>query len=268
MINGKKLFLGILLLGFFSCVSPISTNEKKAKTAKDKYDVYLLIGQSNMAGRGRMIASDTLGIIEGVWLLNEKGKPEKAVSPLNKYSSIRKSLPIQQIGPGEAFAKTLRQKTGKKILLVVNARGGSNIKAWLPSAEEKYLDEAIRRTKEATKYGPLKGILWHQGESNSGAPQSYMKQLETMVGELRKQLDADNVPFVAGEIAPWHHNRDKFNPIIRTIKEHINNSDWVSSESCGMLKNENDPHFSREGQMILGERYAQKIYELVYKNNL
>jgi hypothetical protein len=131
------------------------------------------------------------------------------------------------------FAKTLRQKTGKKILLVVNARGGSNIKAWLPSAEEKYLDEAIRRTKEATKYGPLKGILWHQGESNSGAPQSYMKQLETMVGELRKQLDADNVPFVAGEIAPWHHNRDKFNPIIRTIKEHINNSDWVSSESCG-----------------------------------
>lgn len=101
-----------------------------------------------------------------------------------------------------SIRKTLRQKTGKKILLVVNARGGSNIKAWLPSAEEKYLDEAIRRTKEATKYGPLKGILWHQGESNSGAPQSYMKQLETMVGELRKQLDADNVPFVAGEIAP------------------------------------------------------------------
>ena len=85
-----------------------------------------------------------------------------------------------------------------------------------------------------------------------------------MVGELRKQLDADNVPFVAGEIAPWHHNRDKFNPVIHTIKEHIKNSDWVSSEGCGMLKDENDPHFSREGQMILGERYAQKIYELVY----
>ncbi len=263
MIKGLKLFLGVLLLGFLSCAG--IAGDKKAKTAKNEYDVYLLIGQSNMAGRGEMIASDTLDIIEGVWLLNEKGEPEKAVAPLNKYSSIRKNIQLQQIGPGNAFGKTLYSKTGKKILLVVNARGGSNIKAWLPGAEEKYLNEAIRRTKEATKYGTLKGILWHQGESNSRAPQSYMQQLKLVVSELRGQLDANDVPFVAGEIAPWHHNSDKFNPVIHSIKQHIVNSDWVSSKGCGMLKNEDDPHFSREGQIILGERYAQKIYELVYQ---
>lgn len=39
------------------------------------FDIYLMIGQSNCAGRGYMIESDTADIILGVWLLNAEVRP-------------------------------------------------------------------------------------------------------------------------------------------------------------------------------------------------
>ena len=70
-----------------------------------EYDVFLLLGQSNMAGRGTMIEGDEDIIHENVFLLNNKGKVEPAANPLNRYSSIRLNLSQQQIGPGYSFSK-------------------------------------------------------------------------------------------------------------------------------------------------------------------
>ena len=64
-----------------------------------EYDVFLLLGQSNMAGRGTMIDGDEKVIHENVFLLNNKGKVEPATNPLNRYSSIRRDISEQQIGP-------------------------------------------------------------------------------------------------------------------------------------------------------------------------
>lgn len=235
-----------------------------------EYDVYLLIGQSNMAGRGTMLPEDIAAPIEGVYLLDTEGKVVPATNPLNQYSTIRKDMKHQQINPGVAFSKKIYQTTGRKVLLVVNARGGSSISEWakgkVSSAVEgkSFYDEAVRRTRQATAYGPLKAILWHQGESDSNASKvtGYMDKLVELVSNLRSDLGA--VPFVAGEIAPWHTNRNNFNPIIRTISTKIPDSDWVSSEGCDMLIDESDPHFGREGQLLLGERYAEKILKMVY----
>ena len=242
-----------------------------------EYDVYLLIGQSNMAGRGTMIAGDEKPI-EGVYLLDTEGNVVPATNPLNQYSTIRKEMKHQQINPGFSFSQEIYKATGRKVLLVVNARGGSNISEWAKgktttfdytdasgkksSVSLSFLSEAIRRTKQATAYGPLKAILWHQGESNSSSPSGYMDKLTELVSNLRAELGA--VPFIAGEIAPWHKNKDKFNPIINTISTVIPNSDCVSSEGCNMLLDENDPHFGRDGQILLGQRYAEKVLKMVY----
>ena len=242
-----------------------------------EYDVYLLIGQSNMAGRGTMIAGDEKPI-EGVYLLDTEGNVVPATNPLNQYSTIRKEMKHQQINPGFSFSQEIYKATGRKVLLVVNARGGSNISEWAKgktttfdytdasgkksSVSLSFLSEAIRRTKQATAYGPLKAILWHQGESNSSSPSGYMDKLTELVSNLRAELGA--VPFIAGEIAPWHKNKDKFNPIINTISTVIPNSDCVSSEGCNMLLAENDPHFGRDGQILLGQRYAEKVLKMVY----
>ena len=220
-------FMTIAAMTFASCAN------------QDDYDVYLLIGQSNMAGRGTMLAEDTLNVIEGVWLLDPDGIPEPAKAPLNKYSTIRKNLGMQQIGPGNSFAEETRKATGRKILLVVNARGGSALEEWMP------------------------GNTWHQGESNSGRSETYPDSLSVFVSALRQEFGDDDIPFVAGEVGHWTDHAEEFNSMISHISERIPCSDYVSSEGCSMLKDESDPHFSRDGQILLGKRYAHKVLEMI-----
>ena len=234
-----------------------------ACTPKDDYDVYLMIGQSNMAGRGRMIDQDTIPI-KGVYLLNDSAKVEPAVAPLNKYSTIRKGIGMQQISLANNFSAVLHEKTGRKILLVMNARGGSSIKEWSPNVKDNYVDKAIARTKDALHYGELKGIIWHQGETDASDPSFYMDSLKIMVSHIRKELNAEEVPFVAGEIAHWFNHPEAFNTVIHGMTDEIPHSAWVSSEGCSWLRGENDPHFSRDGQMLLGKRYAETVLDLVY----
>lgn len=233
-----------------------------ACSGNDDYDVYLLLGQSNMAGRGRMLPEDTVKTIEGVWLLNADGVPEPAVSPLNRYSSIRKEIGMQQICPGNYFSEEMHKATGRKILLVVNARGGSSLSEWMKdSPEQDYFEEAVKRAGQAARYGKIKAVLWHQGESDSGRSDVYLDSLAVFVSDLRKAIGDESVPFIAGEIARWTDNADAFNEMISHISGRIPNSFYVSSEGCTPLKDVSDPHFSRNGQMLLGHRYACKVLE-------
>lgn len=171
------------------------------------YDLYLCIGQSNMAGRGTL-TEETSGAIPDVYLFNDRNEFEKATNPLNRYSTIRKELKMQGVGPAYSFAKTMAAQTGRKIGLVVNARGGSSIQSNLP------------------------GLF-----------------------------------FVAGEIASWAPNGQAseniraFNEMISHISDFIPNTACVSSEGLMPLIDYSDPHFCTDSQIVLGERYAQKVLE-------
>ena len=137
---------------------------------RGKLHIYLLIGQSNMAGRAPFTKEES-GVVQRTYLLNGEDEWELAKNPFNRYSTIRKELGMQKLNPGYTFAKTmLATAKGISIGLVVNAKGGTSIKAW--SAGSKFYMEALRRTKIARRTGVLKGILWHQGESDSGNPSS------------------------------------------------------------------------------------------------
>lgn len=223
--------------------------------------MYLLIGQSNMAGRGYMTAEDTTSTIDGVYLLNGKDKPEPARHPLNRYSTIRKSIKMQQVGPGGSFGEEMHKKTGHKILLVVNAKGGSSIRQW--ACDSLFYKEAVRRGREGMKYGDLKGILWLQGCADASPKRlaEYPGRLAILASSLRKDLGvkAGDVPFVAGQIPHWNEGYTNFNLTIPHIKEWIPNSDWVSTEGLTMRKDKKDPHYSRESQIVLGQRFAEKF---------
>lgn len=265
-MNLRSLLLG--LLSFLTvCVCSV-----QAKNVSEEYDVFLLIGQSNMAGRGYMIDGDKDIIDKRVFILNDKGEIVPATNPLNQYSSIRKDMSMQRINPGFSFSKKIAKKTGRKILLVVNARGGTSIGQWSKGeGGEGYYEEAVRRTKQAMQYGTLKAILWHQGCANSRNADTYMNSLSALVHNLRTDLNAD-VPFIAGELGRWRSRVDAFNTMIQTISEHIPSSDWVSTEGCVPIvtKRSNgepdlkDPHFDRNSQIILGERYADKVLKMCY----
>jgi len=252
-----------------------------------EYDIYLLIGQSNMAGRGYILDSDTQYEMPGVWLLNNEGVPVPAKNPINQYSSVRKGMSVQRISPGTMFGVTVAEHTGRKVLLVSNALGGSNITAWLKTSGKitdtgsigyntlQLYSEAIRRTRQAMEHGKLKGIIWHQGEANraQNARAAYPGQFRTLIADIRADLNAPEVPVVVGELAYWNENQVLFNEMLRNLVKDgtISNIDYISADlenedvpNNGMLVNADDPHFNRDAQLIIGKRYAAKILKMIY----
>lgn len=233
-----------------------------------KLDLFLCIGQSNMAGRGYLDESKgDFTPIDHAFLFTSAELWEAASNPMNKYSSVRKELIHQQMSPAYMFTKEVAAKTGKQIGVVVNARGGSSIESWRKGHSDKLYDEAVRRAIEAKKWGEFKAIIWHQGESNSSKASEYPSKLKQLVTDLRTDLNDNNLYFVAGELAYWRgggSGSTNFNNMIKTISSFIDNSDWVSAEGLTPLIDESDPHFDRNSQLILGKRYADKVLSYVY----
>lgn len=237
-------FTILLSLALFAC-----------QPNKGERDIYLCIGQSNMAGRAPIdvTVKDTL---ENVFLLtNDADKLwEKAANPLNKYSTVCKDLKMQKVGPAYGFAQVMAKADPEhEIALVVNAKGGSSIRVWHP--DSAFFKEAVRRTKIAMESGELKGIIWHQGCTDAGLWDSYMPQLELMVSELRNQLGQD-IPFVAGQLSSDKPSRDLFNAMIISLPEHIANAAVVSSEGLSTI---DGTHFDTQSQRLIGQRYAEKM---------
>ncbi len=227
------------------------------------YDVYLLIGQSNMSGRGTLTPSNAVPN-DRILKFTKDMKWAPAEEPLH--------FDRKNCGAGLAmsFARKMADAApGRTIALVPCAVGGTPLKRWCPGGD--LYKGAVKRARAALKDGELKGILWHQGCGNSGAVTKgeidYLALLKAIVDQLRIDLKCPDVPFVAGELPYWRSTSPKFNEMIRTISTKITNSDWVSAEGCTMRADSSDPHFSRDGQILLGQRYGQKIIQMVYSKN-
>ena len=115
-----------------------------------------------------------------------------------------------------------------------------------------------------SKWGEIKAILWHQGESDSKNPDSYQQKLTNFVQNLRTDLKLPQLLFVAGELAYWRGNGEgskAFNNMIRSISDFIPYSTYISAEGLSPLIDVYDPHFDARSQLVLGERYALKVLE-------
>lgn len=224
----------------------------------------LCIGQSNMAGRGPMDAeaADTL---RGVYLFNDDARFERAVEPMNRYSTVRKELGMQRVGPAGGFAARYAAATEAPVGIVVNARGGSSIDEWLPGSETDYLARAVERIRAAGDWGDVVAVLWHQGEADSAHPERYEAKLRRLIGILRTELGNPALPVVFGEIAHWNWTRrtegtEPFNAMLRGLR--IPHTACVTAEGLEPMKDETDPHFSAPSQRELGRRYAEALLKL------
>lgn len=260
----KFLVLKLVLLFILVFGSVHSFSQEKGNSSKKDMDIYLLIGQSNMAGRAEVEGSDADTLKHVFLYTGIPGKEwEKAANPLNKYSSIRKKLSMQRLGPGYHFAKKMAQlKPDKKIGLVVNAKGGTKIEEWMPGTE--FYTEAIRRTKAALKYGVLKGIVWHQGEGNASKYQEYMPKITELIAALRNDFGQPDLPFVAGQLSKDKPQRKKFNRMILKLPKKMKNCGVVRTKKTSTIDN---THFNAASQKIMGERYAEEMLRLIQEQN-
>ncbi len=227
--------------------------------------VFLLVGQSNMAGRAQIEAEDE-GEIPGVelWHIGEK-RWEPATAPFNRHSPHRKELSMQRLNPGPSFAKAWREAhPGVKVGIVCAVRGGTTIEQWEKGRTKPWplYDTAIDATRAALADGKsrLVGILWHQGEGNSGAPETYPERLKALVARFRADLESPELPFVFGQLGQWRPEYTGFNAMILEQPAAIPATACVRSDG---LTNMDDAHFDSKSQRELGRRYAEAMRGLV-----
>jgi len=221
----------------------------------EEYDLYLCIGQSNMAGRGKVTKNEEK-LISNCFVLDDKAEWKVAQSPLNQFSTVRKEAMTQGVGPIYGFANAVvKAFPGKKVGLVVNARGGTKIQQWQPG--EKLYEEAVNRCKKAQKSGKFKAVLWHQGEGNRNYA-AYKEDLVKLVEALRKELNDPELPFIVGEIAGDAPVNDK----LAEFAKEVPFTAIVSSEGLTM---KDKSHFDTQGQLELGTRYAKALFEMKKK---
>jgi hypothetical protein len=227
-------------------------------------DLYLLTGQSNMAGRGEILP-DYTGVIDDTYLFKGNGDWTEAENPLNLFSNIRKAASMQKMNPGYGFATKLSSTLPEKQFgLVVNARGGTSISELMKGNASGYYELTLERIQTAARYGTVRAILWHQGESDRNKS-DYLQALNTLVTDYRTDLGIPDLPVFAGQLGKWRSDSEPFNTNLTTIADHISNSYWIASDGFGPINNDfSDPHFNGESQVTFGKRYAASVLKNVY----
>ena len=216
--------------------------------------VFLLIGQSNMAGRAALEDGDE-NPIANVLLLDDKGKWIPATNPLNRFATDRKVISMQRISPGVGFAHELAEKLpGKTIGLIHNARGGTKIQQW-GKGQDLYVHTIERLSK--VKNLQVDGVLWHQGEGNR-SDTSYLERLTDLVTRLRVDLKNPDLRFVAGEI----YGKAIVNGQMAQLGETVPGTGLARSNELTVF---DKVHFDRKSQLILGKRYATEMLRLLKK---
>jgi hypothetical protein len=251
---------------------------------KSNFYIFICFGQSNMEGQGIIEAQDKtvdsrfrvfqalncpdLGRTKGTWYT--------AVPPTCQCGS--------KLSPADYFGRTMVANLQDSITVgIINvAIGGCDIRLfdkniyqdydstykdnWFTSKVANYewnpYKYLIDLAKLAQKDGIIKGILLHQGETNTGQTQwpSYVKKIyNDMLTDL--SLNASSVPLLAGEVLSVGDNCcSSMNSIINKLPDTIPTAHVISSAGCTSM---DKAHFDSEGYRILGKRYAIQMLSLM-----
>lgn len=243
--------------------------QKASPPPKEKFHLFLLVGQSNMAGRGAVEEQDTKPHAR-VLMLNKDGEWVPAVEPIHFDKAGA------GVGPGRTFGTLYAEANpGITVGLIPCAVGGSPIDTWKPGAAHSQTkshpwDDAIRRAHLAQKSGIIIAILWHQGESDSNdklAP-GYEAKLHDLIARMRKELEAPNVPFIAGQMGkfegtPWNDARKQVDKSHQELPKKVKLTAFVSAE--GLNHRGDRLHFDAPSARELGKRYFTAFQPLVKK---
>lgn len=252
---------GLLPAAFLSClfVTLFSCSSLNKAMKNNGYDLYLLVGQSNMAGRGILEKEDTV-VSNNVFALGANDTVIPAKEPLHYDKKNRGS------GPGLAFGKAISKSyPDRKILLVPAAVGGTKISYWSPDNSHGLYNEAIRKTKVAMKYGTLKGIVWQQGESDSNSKDAplYKQRLKELITNFRKDLGNKSLPVVVGGLGDFL--RSKYYPIVNNaLKETASEMEHVAFSEASRLGHIGDSlHFNSKAQRENGLNMAEAMLKII-----
>ncbi|MDH7460024.1 sialate O-acetylesterase [Chitinophagaceae bacterium 26-R-25] len=275
MISVRRLFV----LAAFSMVSAF------VHAQDNNFYIFLCFGQSNMEGNAKFESQDTsvdtrfqvMEAVDCAGLGRDKGQWYTAVPPLCRCST--------GLTPSDYFGKTMVKNLPANIRVgVINVSvGGCKIElfdkdlckdyvttapSWMLNMIKEYdgspYERMVAIARQAQKDGVIKGILLHQGESNTGDTTwtNKVKHVyDNLITDLK--LNKDSVPLLAGELvsAAQGGKCASMNAIINKLPQTIPNSYIISSEGCTAIKD--GLHFDAAGYRELGARYAARMLSLL-----
>lgn len=220
--------------------------------------VFVMAGQSNMAGRGLVEPPDTVPN-KRIYSISKEGYLIYAKEPLHFYEPSMAGLDC-----GLSFAKRLIRDLPDSIsvLLVPTAVGGSSSKQWLQNEYFRGVnlysnfEEKVRLAK---KYGEIKGVLWHQGESDAtdeGIPQ-YEENLTELFSKFREAIGDVTVPILVGEIGTLikTNKNEAINHKLRQVA--LKDKRIAVIETGDLTFGPDSVHFDSRSQRKLGTKYAE-----------
>lgn len=260
-----------------NAATPAASTEPRVTPQAHGFKVFLLIGQSNMAGRGVVEESDRKGDLrilaqqaDGGWVV--------AREPLH-WDKPR----VAGVGPGLAFARALLPAlpSGTSLGLIPAAFGGTRVAWWQKDYDgpqrwpggATYFKNAVACAR-AVPAGSLAGVLWIQGESDGGAAEldggaAYRRDLHAFIRDLRVELGAPELPFVAATLKPWNTESSRaLNAVYLALPREVAHTAVVNTSAPGLagkLRNKPDdpPHYDSPSARLLGTLFAREMAPLL-----
>lgn len=216
---------------------------------------FLLIGQSNMAGRGfrdevAPIDNDRLYVLR-----NGRWQP--------MYVPVNPDRPFSGINLAESFAQACAKEYDTDVGLIPCADGGSCLDQWEPGG--LLFDHAVAQAKLAMRTSVIAGVLWHQGESDCSDDRypCYEEKCTRIFRALREKLGLEDVPFLVGGLGDYLplctfldvKNYFFINEMLEKIAREDENIGFVSAE--GLTANPDQLHFNAQSLRAFGLRYFE-----------
>ena len=228
-----------------------------AQKPDKNFHIFLCFGQSNMEAGARPAEQDKdfndprfqfLAAVNMPRMQREMGKWYTATPPICREGN--------NLGPVDFFGRKMIERIDEKY------------RDWMKNIVNQYDGNPYKRLVDmariAQKDGVIKGILIHQGESNSDAPK-WPERVKKIYDNLCKDLNLNSkdVPLLAGELKHqeqggvcWKFNVD----ILPNLPKTLPNSYIISAKDCESTGDQF--HFSTEGMRTLGYRYAEQMLKL------
>lgn len=258
----------------------------RALAQDTNFFVFLCFGQSNMEGFPGIEEQDNGPVAERFQMLAAVDFPNQSRTKGNWYPAIPPlSRPSAGLGPADYFGRTLVSNLPPNIRVgIVNVSiGGCKIELFEKETFQSYATNApkwmtntiatysgnpyqhlVEMAKLAQKDGVIKGILLHQGESNTNDKQ-WPAKVKGIYDNLLKDLNlkAEAVPLLAGELlgAEQRGACASMNRIIADLPTTIPSARVVTSEGCAGRSDH--LHFTPAGYRELGRRYALLMLPLL-----
>ncbi len=257
----------VAVVFFFSGIARLRAEEAPALPERERFHLFLLAGQSNMAGRGIVEKQDRVPHPR-VLTLTKSNTWAPAVDPIHFDKSAA------GVCLGRTFGIEIAEADPSiTIGLIPCAVGGSPISSWEPGGyhdqtKSHPYDDAMERVRFAIESGVLRGILWHQGESDSNSKKAplYEEKLHSLIARFRKELESPDVPFVVGQLGafekrPWNEWRQQVDAAHAAVPGKIPLTAFVPSD--GLTPNADLIHFDAASLREFGRRYAAAFRQLV-----